>query len=72
MNEELFDTIDNQQVWAMENIQDKVQSKLANIFSFYNEQEFLDEIHGIEPARNTIESGTESEENDIENSEEEI
>jgi hypothetical protein len=28
---------------------------LANIFSFYNEQEFLDEIHGIEPVLDEIE-----------------
>ncbi len=48
MKEELFEIIDNEKIGAMENIQDKVQSKLANIFSFYNEQEFLDEINGIE------------------------
>lgn len=50
MIEELLETIDNDQVWAMENIQDKIQSKLADIFSFYNEQEFLDEIHWLIPA----------------------
>lgn len=33
--------------WSLEDIQDKIQNKLANIFSFYNEQEFLDEIHGV-------------------------
>lgn len=55
MIEELFETINNEQVWAMENIQDNIQSKLANIFSFYNEQEFLDEIHGIKPAWDMIE-----------------
>ncbi len=58
MIEELFETIDNDQIWAMENIQDKVQSKLADIFSFYNEQEFLDEIHWLNPALNTIEIET--------------
>ena len=58
MIEELFETIDNNQIWAMENIQDNIQSKLANIFSFYHEQEFLDEIHWLNPALNTIEIET--------------
>jgi len=39
----------------LEDLQEKVQTKLANIFSFYNEQEFLDEIHGIQPALDVIE-----------------
>jgi hypothetical protein len=45
----------NDNLWSLEDLQEKVQTKLANIFSFYNEQEFLDEIHGIEPALDVIE-----------------
>lgn len=41
--------------WSIEDLQEKVQTKLANIFSFYNEQEFLDEIHGVQPAIDVIE-----------------
>lgn len=61
MREELFEIMDNEQVWAMENIQDKVQSKLANIFSFYNEQEFLDEINGVEQKPDILELEVEDE-----------
>ena len=61
MREELFEIMDNEQVWAMENIQDKVQSKLANIFSFYNEQEFLDEIHGVKQKPDILELEVEDE-----------
>jgi hypothetical protein len=39
----------------LEDLQEKIQTKLSNIFSFYNEQEFLDEIHGIQPAIDVIE-----------------
>lgn len=55
MKEDLLEIIDNDQIWAIEDIQDKIQSKLANIFSFYNEQEFFDEINWIEPCFDTIE-----------------
>ncbi len=55
MPEESFELKEDRQAWTIEDIQEKVQTKLANIFSFYNEQEFLDEIHGIEPSIDTIE-----------------
>lgn len=35
---------------SIEDVQDNVSAKLAKIFSFYNEQEFLDEIHWVRPA----------------------
>jgi|GEM_PF-5523829 len=38
----------------MEELQEKVNSKLSNLFSFYNEQEFLDEIHGVEESVDTV------------------
>lgn len=37
-------------LWSIEDIQDNISEKLAKMFSFYNEQEFLDEIHWIAPA----------------------
>jgi len=55
MNDEQLDNNMNNSIWSLEDIQEKVQTKLANIFSFYNEQEFLDEIHGIEPVLDEIE-----------------
>jgi len=55
MNDEQLDDNMNNSIWSLEDIQEKVQTKLANIFSFYNEQEFLDEIHGIEPVLDEIE-----------------
>jgi hypothetical protein len=36
-------------LWSIEDIQDNVTAKLAKMFSFYNEQEFLDEIHWLVP-----------------------
>jgi hypothetical protein len=48
LNEELENKIDKNK-WSLEDIQEKIKTKLANIFSFYNEQEFLDEIHGTKP-----------------------
>ncbi len=46
MNYDLIST--NENIWSIEDLQDKIKNKLENIFSFYNEQEFLDEIHGIQ------------------------
>jgi hypothetical protein len=37
-------------LWSIEDVQDNVSAKLARMFSFYNEQEFLDEIHWLVPA----------------------
>ena len=37
-------------LWSVEDIQDNVSAKLAKMFSFYNEQEFLDEMHWLIPA----------------------
>jgi len=42
----LNDNINN--FWSIEDVQDNISEKLAKMFSFYNEQEFLDEINGIE------------------------
>lgn len=42
-------------MWSIEDIQDNISDKLARMFSFYNEQEFLDEINGVESCYNTIE-----------------
>ena len=42
-------------IWSVEDIQDNISEKLAKMFSFYNEQEFLDEINWMEPCYNTIE-----------------
>ena len=41
---------ENNNFWSMEDIQDNISAKLAKMFSFYNEQEFLDEMHWINPA----------------------
>ncbi len=54
MHQEIFETIWSEQIWAMEELQEKVNSKLSNLFSFYNEQEFLDEIHGVEESVDTV------------------
>ncbi len=45
----------NENLWSLEDLQEKVQTKLTNIFSFYNEQEFLDQINWIEPVFDVIE-----------------
>lgn len=37
--------IDIESCGGIEDIQEKMQNKLANILSFYNEQEFLDQLH---------------------------
>jgi hypothetical protein len=42
-------------LWSVEDIQDNISEKLAKMFSFYNEQEFLDEINWVEPCYNTVE-----------------
>ncbi len=55
MNDEQLENNMNNNMWSLEDIQEKVQTKLANIFSFYNEQEFLDEINWIEPILDVIE-----------------
>lgn len=34
-------------LWAMEDIQEKTNHKLHELFSFYEEQETLDQMHGI-------------------------
>ncbi len=39
------DIINTESCGGIEDIQEKVQNKLANILSFYNEQEFLDQLH---------------------------
>lgn len=54
MHQEIFETIWSEQIWAMEELQEKVNSKLSNLFSFYNEQEFLDEIHGVKESVDTV------------------
>lgn len=33
---------------SIEDVQDNVNEKLAKLFSFYHEQEFLDEINNVE------------------------
>ena len=38
---------DSNSVWSIEDIQDNISAKLARMFSFYNEQEFLDGINWI-------------------------
>ncbi len=55
MNDEKTNIVTNEGLWSLEDLQEKVQTKLANIFSFYNEQEFLDEINGVVPAIDVIE-----------------
>ncbi|HRX64117.1 MAG TPA: hypothetical protein P5060_03380 [Candidatus Absconditabacterales bacterium] len=57
MHQEIFETIGSEQIGAMEELQEKVNSKLSNLFSFYNEQEFLDEIHGVEESVDTVNIG---------------
>ncbi len=36
-------------LWSVEDIQDNISAKLAKMFSFYNEQEFLDQMHWVSP-----------------------
>ncbi len=49
-NWEILNRKTSDSVWSVEDIQDNISAKLARMFSFYNEQEFLDEIHWVKPA----------------------
>lgn len=54
---EVTDLVNKNVWWWIEDIQSKINEKLANIFSFYNEQEFLDEMHGCEFAEIDVVDG---------------
>ena len=46
---EILNKSDTTNIWSIEDIQDNISAKLARMFSFYNEQEFYDEIHWVKP-----------------------